>query len=132
MRIGDQFPSKYLKAADAEEGDLNMTIARIKMEIVGIGKGAENKPVVYFKEHEKGIVLNKTNASMISKIAKSDDTDDWIGVSMRIVAADVEYQGELMRGLRVREPKKLGKPTAGPTDTRTDKLNTDDDGGIPF
>lgn len=108
MNINSAFPSKYLKAADAEE-DLIVTIARVKVENVGAQGKDEQKPVVYFKEEAKGMVLNKTNAKMISKIAKSEDTDDWTGVQVRIIATEVEFQGDLVMSLRVRELKKAAK-----------------------
>lgn len=109
MRITDAFPSKYLKASDAEESDLLLTIVRVKMETIGQGAKAEQKPVVYFKEVEKGMVLNKTNAKMIEKIAKSDDTDDWPNVKVRVIATEVEFQGDLVMSLRIREVKKAAR-----------------------
>lgn len=110
MKINDAFPSKYLKASDAEDGDLVLTIVRVKMETIGQGAKAEQKPVVYFKEVEKGMVLNKTNAKMIEKIAKSDDTDLWTDIKVRVIATEVEFQGDLVMSLRVREPQR-GKKT---------------------
>lgn len=112
MNINQAFPSKYLKAADAEDGDLVLTIARVKMETIGQGAKAEQKPVVYFNEVEKGMVLNKTNAKMIGSIAKSDDTDDWTGVKVRVIATEVEFQGDLVMSLRVRTPQKAKGSTA--------------------
>lgn len=106
MDINKAFPSKYLKAADAEDGDLLLTVARVKVENVGAKGKDEQKPVVYFTEHEKGMVLNKTNAKMLSKIAKSDDTDDWTGTKVRVIATEVEFQGDLVMSLRIREVKK--------------------------
>ncbi len=129
MNINQAFPSKYLKASDAEDGDLVLTIARVKMETIGQGQKAEQKPVVYFANVEKGMVLNKTNAKMIEKIAKSGDTDEWTGVTIRVIATEVEFQGDLVMSLRVREPKKLGKPTVGKSD---ESVEAPDEDSIPF
>lgn len=104
MNINSAFPSKYLKAADAEE-DLILTIKSIELEKVGEDK----KPVIYFREQAKGMVLNKTNAKMIAKITKSEDTDEWAGHKIRIIATEVEFQGDLVMSLRVRELKKAAK-----------------------
>lgn len=124
MNINSAFPSKYLKADDADQ-DLLLTIRGVKIETVGQGQKAEQKPVVYFQEVEKGIVLNKTNAKMIAKIAKSDDTEDWKGVKIRLIATEVEFQGDLVMSLRVREVKK--------TTSRTDETaEAPDDDSIPF
>ncbi len=127
MNINQAFPSKYLKAADAEEADLIVTIARVKMETIGQGAKAEQKPVVYFTGLEKGMVLNKTNAKMIEKIAKSDDTDNWTGVKVRVIATEVEFQGDLVMSLRIREVKKATKEA--PTDGADIAPPVDD---IPF
>jgi hypothetical protein len=125
MNINSAFPSKYLKADDAEQ-DLILTIRGVKVETVGQGPKAEQKPVVYFVEVEKGIVLNKTNAKMIAKIAKSDDTDHWKGVIIRLISTEVEFQGDLVMSLRVREVKR--KPTQD-DDGRAEAPTADD---IPF
>lgn len=117
MNINSAFPSKYLKATDAEEKDLILTIAKVKIETVGQGAKAEQKPVVYFKEVEKGLCCNKTNARLIASIAKSDDTDDWSGTQIRLISTEVEYQGELMAALRVRNVAK-GAKSAPAVDVR--------------
>lgn len=127
MNINSAFPSKYLKAADAEDGDLLLTIARVKMENVGAKGKDDMKPVVYFGEVEKGLVLNKTNAKMISKIAKSEDTDDWAGTKVRLIATEVEFQGDLVMSLRVRDAKKA---KADPDSVDVEAPLTDDQ--IPF
>lgn len=127
MDINKAFPSKYLKADDAED-DLIVTIKGVKVETVGQGQKAEQKPVVYFNEHEKGMVLNKTNAKMIAKIAGSDDTDDWKGVKIRVIATEVEFQGDLVMALRVREAKK----TARRTETHDEPVGAPAEDEIPF
>ena len=115
MNINSAFPSKYLKAADADD-DLILTIKKVTIEKVGQGAQMEDKLVAYFDEVPKGMVLNKTNARMIAKIAKSDDTDDWKGTILRVIATEVEYQGDLVMSLRVREPKRAGSKTTAPSD----------------
>ena len=95
MDINAAFPSKYLRAADLAGAAVTVTIDRIELEIVGQGSQKEQKPVVYFAGKQKGLVLNKTNATMIAKIAGSSDTDDWHGIEIRLVSAEVEFQGEL-------------------------------------
>ncbi len=34
---------------------------------------------MYFKEIEKGLILNVANGRLLSKILKSDESDEWIG-----------------------------------------------------
>jgi len=127
VNINSAFPSKYLKASDAEE-DLQLTVKSVKLELIGQGQQAEQKPVLYFEEEPKGMVLNKTNAKMLAKIAKSDDTDEWKGVKVRIIATEVEYQGDLVMSLRIREAKRNTATRQAPAEP-TEAPAADD---IPF
>ncbi len=103
MNINSAFPSKYLKAdADVDDDGRIFTIKGVKVENVGKDDDAESKPVVYFEETDKGLVLNKTNANFIVTILGDDDTDAWKGQQITLIATDVEYQGKLLRGIRVR------------------------------
>ncbi len=134
MNINQAFPSKYLRAADLNGGSVIVTISHVEMEEIGQGAEKERKPVVYFEGKTKGVVLNKTNATMIMDIAKSEDTDDWQGVSIKLIAAEVEYQGKLVNSLRVRRPEKAvaakPAPKAKPV---VDEHDVDiDENAIPF
>lgn len=128
MNINTAFPSKYLKASDAEEGDLILTIAKVKIETIGQGPKAEQKPVLYFTEGDKGFVCNKTNAKLLTTYLGSADTDDWTGKKVRLVAAEVEFQGEPVMSLRVREIKRATKPA--PVDETPTEAPDED--SIPF
>ena len=63
MNINDAFPSKYLKASDLQGRNHSVTIANVVTE--DIGKG-EEKLIIYFQGHKKGMVLNKTNANNLA------------------------------------------------------------------
>lgn len=121
-KMNEAFPSKYLKAdddvPDIAEGGLIVTISGAEFETVGQGAEAAQKIVLYFKETSKGLVLNKTNATTLTKLFGSDDTDDWIDRRCRLVATDVEFKGDMMRGIRVssREVKGPSKPAPGGRD----------------
>jgi hypothetical protein len=115
MKIGDAFPSNYLKADEdvPEEGDLVVTVSRTEMATLGQGRDAKEKAVLFFKEVKKGLVLNKTNWQLIAKALGSDDTDDWEGRRIALYSTDVEFKGEFTRGIRVRA--KEPKPANGKT-----------------
>jgi hypothetical protein len=74
--INDAFPSKYLKASDLDGENVTVTITHVAFEEVG--KDKEMRPILFYEGSEKGIVLNKTNATNISKLYGSE-TDDWGG-----------------------------------------------------
>lgn len=113
--INSQFPSKYLKGDQdiLNEETAVLTIRECKTELVGQGEDAEKKPVVYFKETEKGLVLNKTNAAAITKALGTDETNDWPGKRITIGAQPVEYAGKTTIGLRVRMTAPKAEVVAG-------------------
>lgn len=100
MRMSQAFPSKFLKSDDIGNQRWPLTIRGVQMEDVGDN---EHKPIVYFQELEKGLVLNKTNAEMIVQLY-GDDTDRWAGQRIEMYATPVQYQGQSKMGLRVLAP----------------------------
>ena len=79
MSIMSRFPTKYLKGDDIEAGE-TVTIKEIRDELVGSTQ--EVKPVVYLHEHERGIILNKTNAKSLVKVFGDDETT-WPAIAGR-------------------------------------------------
>lgn len=136
MNINDAFPSNYLKASDLGETQPVVTIDRVEVEPVG--RGREMKPVIYFAGKQKGMVLNKTNSKKIAEIAGSPDTDDWHGVAVKLFATEVDFQGETVEAIRVKNPKANGArpasrpvvPPPPPVEELPSYDITDDD--IPF
>lgn len=99
MNINEAFPSKFLKAPDLNGGSPTVTIDRVTVEEVGEG---ERKPCVYFVGKEKGVVLNKTNATNIAD-AYGPDTDDWTGKKVTLFTAWVDFNGRSMEAIRIRK-----------------------------
>lgn len=106
--INDLFPSRWLKADDlADDEDTIVTIKSVGVEEVGQGDDREEKAVVFFRELDKGLVLNKTNASAIAQ-QHGDDTDDWTGKRIALFQQEVDFRGKQTLAIRVR----LRKPKA--------------------
>ena len=137
MNINDVFPSKFLKAADIGGSTPTVTIDQVKMEDIG----EDRRAVVYFVGKDKGVVLNKTNSSNIAD-AYGPDTDDWIGKTVTLFTAWVDFQGKSVEAIRIRRPDTTageGKAAAPPSTPSTppkpayfdgDPGASDDD--IPF
>jgi len=100
MNINGAFPSNYLKAADLQGRRALVTISHLKMEDIG----DDHKPVVYFSGKEKGLVLNKTNANMITEIAKTEETDRWSGLAIVLYPTKTDFQGKRVDAIRVDYP----------------------------
>jgi len=105
MRISAAFPSEYLKAADLQGQNVRVVIDRVEMRDVG----DDTKPVVFFQNKNKGVVMNKTNANNIA-IAYGDDTDDWTGKEVILYEAMVDFQGRSVAAIRIRPPAAKDRP----------------------
>ena len=98
--IFDDFPSKYLKASDIN-GDTPVTMNYVNHEQMTDG---EMKPVLYLQQYDKGIVLNKTNATNIANLY-GVDYSQWGGKPMTLTTAMVDFQGRSQPGIRLYPPK---------------------------
>ncbi len=116
MNISEAFPSNYIKASDLNGKPSLLTIRTCVLEELGQGRNKEKKPVLYFKEAQKGLVLNKTNANVIVD-AYGKMTEDWEGKTIEVYPARVEFKGNLVDGIRVRiqqEAQAEKQPDAAP------------------
>ena len=122
MTLDDAFPSKYMKASDLpEEGSITVTIQRVEIEeMSGGGRSGqkERKPVIYFYDHDKALVCNKTNANTIAEVTGSRDFEDWDKKKISLGRAEVEAFGEMVEAIRVR--------------LRTRKFQNEPDEEVPF
>ena len=129
MKMSEEFPSKYLKAADLQGREVRVTMQNVEREKIG----DDTKPVLYFKGKDKGVVLNKTNAGTISD-SYGDDTEDWFDQPLILFSVMVDFQGKVGPAIRCRVPtakdnKKSDPISSGPP-PRTEANLTDDE--IPF
>jgi hypothetical protein len=99
-----KFISNYLKAADIKEAQ-DVIIRAVVSEKVGMGDKAQNKLIMYFKELEQGVVLNKTNLKWLQAHFKTDETDFWVGNRVGLTTGFVNFQGEMVKGIKLTEPR---------------------------
>jgi hypothetical protein len=104
MRVSDAFPSKHIKAADLNGRTVRVTIERYAIEEIGQEKS--RKIVLYFRGKEKGLVLNKTNATNI-ELMHGPDIDDWAGCDVELFTAMVDFQGRSVEAVRVKPVRPL-------------------------
>jgi hypothetical protein len=72
------------------------------IEIELKGGDIEKKWIIYFAEKEKGMILNKTNRNVLSQ-AFGEEVNESIGKKIILYYRDdIEYQGKLTKGLRLR------------------------------
>jgi hypothetical protein len=98
------FPSKYVKSADVKlvGRPFPLTIRRIepRHELQKKGSGKEYKPALFFKETERGIVLNKTNVKRLAE-ALGKDPRRWIGCRVVPCVETVESFGKMVEAIRI-------------------------------
>jgi len=99
MKISQEFPSKYIKAADLGGREVKVTMQNVEREKLG----DDMKLVLYFKGKERGLVLNKTNAGTISD-AYGDDTEDWFDQPLILFSVMTDFQGKVGPAIRCRVP----------------------------
>jgi hypothetical protein len=112
VKTQDAFPSKYLKVIDLRGQHVAVTINSVDFEQVG----DDEKPVVYFKNKQKGLVLNKTNWEMIAEIAGSDESDDWPGTRIVLYPDRVPFKGKHVDAIRIDKPHKPSAKKSSPQD----------------
>ena len=111
MSIMSRFPSKYLKGEHIEDGE-TVTIVDVRDELVGLIQ--DELPVLYVREHPKGIVLNRTNAVTLEKLLGEDETA-WGGKTVEIFTEMTRNPntGEYKPAIRFRAaPKKKAAKVA--------------------
>jgi hypothetical protein len=126
MKISSAFPSKYLKAADLNGEEWELTIDRVEME--RINERESPKPVLYFKGARKGMVCNKTNAQKIAS-NYGDDTDSWDGCRIVLFEDEVTFEGKQVKALRVRIPR--GKAMSRPAPAQNQYAQESEDPAPP-
>jgi hypothetical protein len=85
------FPSRFIKADDLNGNTLNVTVKHLAVE--GIGPKKDKKPVIYFQEDDRGMVLNKRNGCMLRHLSGSENLDDWSGLTIQLRVEMVPFQG---------------------------------------
>ena len=114
MNISELKDSKFLRKEDCGRGIL-VTIDGVSQEnIAKEGAPEELKWVMYFRELDKPLVLNSTNGQILAKITGSEESDDWNGTEVVLFHdPNVSFGGKLVGGIRVRAPRKPGRPVTG-------------------
>ena len=131
MNINAAFPSKYLKSADLPtDRDIPVRMDYVQVEALDSG---EDKPVLYFIDKTKGLVLNRTNSSMI-EAAYGPETDEWHGREISIHVDSTMFGGRRVPCLRVKTPAGAVGPGTqfAPQEPAPATAPDHDPGDIPF
>ena len=106
---------KYLEGSMlVDKDDIKLTVTGGRMETMENDGRKDEKLVIYFKETDKGLVMNKTNTKKLIAACGSDDTDDWRGATVFLYAESGNWFGKKGFAVRIR---KVTPPTAHPKAT---------------
>jgi hypothetical protein len=79
-------------------------------EVYNTNNKKEQCHVIRFVEDAKPMIVNVTNAKLISKVVGSHRVEDWVGHKIQLYATVVKAFGEEVEAIRVRPfPPKIGK-----------------------
>lgn len=94
-------PSPHLEAADIT-GDTVVTIKAYDWHPVGSEQKV--KGVIFFKEFERGMVINKTNRVILQHLFGSY-ADDMLDQQITIYPSETTFEGKVVPCLRIRAQK---------------------------
>jgi hypothetical protein len=102
LLVSDFDQSKYLNSTTfaAEKA---LRIKAVTAEMVQKGTQQEKRLVVWFTNHDKGLLLNKTNLRTLAG-AFGNDADMWKGKIIVVFPTQTEFAGRIVSALRVRIP----------------------------
>jgi hypothetical protein len=102
MHVDLMFPSRYLKAADFEGKTVALTISEVIRDKVQMATGQKaEKYILRFKETDKELILNKTNAKAVAKLLHEPKAVNWIGERIILKPTTCEAFGEIVDCIRV-------------------------------
>lgn len=129
------YPSKYVKGAELGGKDVTVTIESIepRHELQRTDKSKDYKPILNFKDAEKAMVLNKTNAQTIAAMY-GPEAMEWIGKRITLYCKKVEAFGKVYDAIRIRAKvpaAKAARPAAeSPPEDRPEPEHNPDTGEI--
>ena len=124
MRVKKFLSSTFMTPSDLEEAGGELVVTILDTEEIELRDGP--KLMLNFEDEHPGLVLNQTNIRTLAK-RFGGDSDDWGGNTVTLFLIDVEVQGEMKKGIRIRPPQRPIKPRSVP---RGGKADLDDT--IPF
>lgn len=111
--LSELYAGKYFKTEDLKGKPFKGIVTRVSVEKMTDGRA---KAVIYFEGRDRGVVLNGTRHDVMCQLAKSKDTDDWIGAEVVVCAGVTSYQGKRTGCIEFRAPAKKTTPAEQKTE----------------
>ncbi len=91
---------QYISGDMIGSGSITLTIADVTMKSLSSQQGDETKPVVSFRDRDKELILNKTNARFLAK-ELGPETDNWRGMRIKLIAPEISAFGRMVRAVTI-------------------------------
>ena len=111
MNVNDVYQSNYLAASDVGSRTPTVTITQVDLAKLPDGSA---KLCVFFNNKPKGMLLNKTNARLLSSLY-GDESEGWLGKEVKVIVVWTEFQGKPVKALRLMPPDKKAEAAASTT-----------------
>ena len=128
MDTSNLYPSKYVGSDDLRGNHVTVTIQELKLESLKDRNGLQQmKPVLYFQNAKKGLVINKTNLKSLQAILGSKNSRDWVGKKIVLFSIPVQFGDEMRQGIRIFKPESNSNGAANKVEAAPPALDPDDD-----
>lgn len=99
------FDYRFISAEELDGKEVIMTIAGIDRDEVysQSNRAKEKKATLSFKETDKKIVLNKTNAKKITEVLGTPHVEKWIGQKITLYPTSVQGFGSNVDAIRIKK-----------------------------
>lgn len=103
-KVSDFFGGSLLKASDLQKPLLLTISGWHTQEVLDDGKPVD-KLVIEFEEEQRGLMLNKINASVVEELANTDVLEEWAGTKVVLFKDRTTFGNKIVDCIRVRGPK---------------------------
>lgn len=103
MKISEFFPKRYATGEDLGGKPFTFTVRTVELEQMHPqpGSPATEKPVIYFAETKRGIILSAPLARQLAALL-GDDTATWTGRRVTIFPQPMNVAGQARVAIRAR------------------------------
>jgi hypothetical protein len=102
--------STYLRKEDFPKPEIFTIVEAREEKVTPPGGKPKVKPVLYFDETDKGLVLNQANGDVLFEMTGQDDPEKWVGTRVEVFNdQQVTYAGKRIGGVRLRKPPTNGE-----------------------
>lgn len=97
MNVTEMFPGRWITSKTLQGREFDLTIRDLTQEKIG----GDKRWVLWFRECEAGLPLNKTNAATIADLHGSE-TERWVGRRITLFPGQATWQGKTVPAVRVK------------------------------